>query len=540
MSASRLFIYGSCVSRDALEFFPQGSWELVGYVPRQSLIAAARPASGYRIDLSRLRSRFQRRITQGTISGSLFPSLRAATDVDLVLWDLTDERTGVFEFANGAYLTRTVELDGAGLTTQIARDALRHVPFGSDEHFALWQVAALQFRDTLGQAGLIDKTVVIAPPWAATDTHGRPTPASYGVPAEQANQAYERYLQFAEQILGSPRLTASPVYGDVAHKWGLAPFHYDDETYRTLARGIRSRLASSGPPAAPPTNQQTRAVAPAPPPQVAQPAQHEQPSAVVDLEPVPSKRSTDSDDVREVSTVGTLRVVSEARYVNSALPTVVVVETLTANDVRDKPWVRTDLDLDGHANLLFVNDPTLLVDDPPVIGWGLGDERTSGVDALLALINDVDGDDGSMRVYLGSGAGGFIALQLAIRENARHAVLSNPDLGWHDRQSPSTRAIVSRVFPSGEPDPSRIDVRAHAQTPGRPRPSITALVNTAHPQQWEGQLKVIGDLTEEGSAIDVRSSRVLTYHDEKRKLAPATLEEMARVTLEALSAGVRQ
>lgn len=48
-----MFIYGGCTSRDAVDFYPEYGLELLGYVARQSLVSAFRPAdhSEFAIDI---------------------------------------------------------------------------------------------------------------------------------------------------------------------------------------------------------------------------------------------------------------------------------------------------------------------------------------------------------------------------------------------------------------------------------------------------------------------------------------------------------
>lgn len=481
---TRTFIIGSCVSRDLMAFLPPNTYEVVGYVARQSLITAQRPPLDYHVDTSSMSSRFQRRITSGSLSGNLYTALSEVDYVDAVLWDLTDERSGVFEFANQTYLTRTVELDAARLTQSIARDALRHLPFGSDEHFALWQIGAIQLTEALRRRHLLERTFIVAPPWASQDSDGKPTSPSYGYSADLANAHYERYIRYAEELLERSRLTATDPRTDPEHRWGPAPFHYTSSTYEQLASQLEVHFHSR-----------------------------------TSTPQAPAGSKTEQPSGRQFYTYEDLTVASEFRFVGAGQPTVVVVETLQRSDIEaGTPWARDTLDIQAWANVVYINDPTLLVEDPLVIGWGLGSSSHLGLNALLNHVQSLDGPSGAHRIYVGSGAGGHIALQLAILDSADAAIISNPDLGWSERQTPSTRDAIARICAGRQLAAAEIDVRRHERRSARP--AVSAFVNTAHPEQWNSQLRILADLQTADSPIDAQRSEVHTYHDPERPYVP--------------------
>ena len=149
--------------------------------------------------------------------------------VDLVLWDIVDERLGLHLHADGGITTDTVESRTLGATggsepTDEGEAAdlgatgrpARHVPFGSDEHFALFVAALPAWRSTLERVGLLDRTVLVAPPWAALTTEGEPSAASFGLTAETGNDRSRRYLDAAVEALGLPVVGRDLVQADVA------------------------------------------------------------------------------------------------------------------------------------------------------------------------------------------------------------------------------------------------------------------------------------------------------------------------------------
>ncbi|WNB85190.1 DUF6270 domain-containing protein [Cellulomonas sp. ATA003] len=239
--SSRAFVYGSCVSRDSAEFFPGNTLQVLQYVARQSLISAFSPGPAT-VDLTAVQSPFQRRMLEGDAQGSL-PALleRARDQIDLLLWDLTDERLGVLVSTDGHVVTRTVEGLAAGISGEV--DGWRLVPFGSDEHFAMWIAALERFTGLLTGLELLERTVLLHVPWAERSDDGMPVPASFGTSSVQANKAYERYYEHAQRSgFAIEALPSSMSVTSSAHRWGAAPFHYTESTYREIVERIVVRV----------------------------------------------------------------------------------------------------------------------------------------------------------------------------------------------------------------------------------------------------------------------------------------------------------
>lgn len=234
----RTFIYGSCVSRDLYALLDQDRYKLLHYTARQSLVSAYSVPRIDDIDSAALTSLspFNSRTVTDDWRSSLLPDLAEhAGNIDLLLWDLADERLGFLQSPTGT-MTRSV-LSQADRSLEYPNAV--HVDFGTDEHFAAWRKAAAQFHQDLQGMGILNKTLVLAIPWASHRIDGHLTPTSFGLDADTANQRYERYydelrdLGFA--ILSVPRAT---VRSDPKHKWGDAPFHYTEAVYKSIATRI--------------------------------------------------------------------------------------------------------------------------------------------------------------------------------------------------------------------------------------------------------------------------------------------------------------
>ncbi|PFG18651.1 DUF6270 domain-containing protein [Serinibacter salmoneus] len=236
--STRILVYGSCVSRDTVSAMPQDRIRIVDYIARQSLVSAYSPPVTL-IPAPELESRFQARQAAGDFASSLPSALRRTGGrVDLILWDLTDERLGFYVLPDDTAVTRSVDLIAAGIDGSIAQIASL-ISFGTDLHFNLWSSQLPRLITTVGKEHPAARFVLIAPPWAAHSADGSPTPSSFGMSAEDGNAKYERYLDEAErrgiEIIGrditDPRSSAE-------HVWGEAPFHYAPEVYQELVRHL--------------------------------------------------------------------------------------------------------------------------------------------------------------------------------------------------------------------------------------------------------------------------------------------------------------
>ncbi|MFD7021962.1 DUF6270 domain-containing protein [Promicromonospora sukumoe] len=241
-TTTRVYIYGSCVTRDGVDFWEQYGMELVGYTARQSLISVSQPARRDLFDTSQIASSFQRRMAEADIAGNVGDQLVAKADsYDLVLWDLTDERLGVVEVPEGGVVSRVVPYE-KGIYLGEGRLGVP-TRLGDAAHSRRWRDAASRFVARLNEAGVADRIVVNATPWAEHDESG--AVLSSGVPAPKIfNDLMVDYYGYLRSLgLRVAEVDASRAIARVDHKWGLAPFHYVDDTYRA---SIESALRAAG------------------------------------------------------------------------------------------------------------------------------------------------------------------------------------------------------------------------------------------------------------------------------------------------------
>lgn len=236
---TRVFIYGSCVTRDSEPWFEEYGLEMVGYVARQSVISAFRKSNVSEYDLTGIASSFQRRMFAGDITGNLrFEVQRSKADV--VFWDICDERLGVKKVRSGGMVTHSIDYVEAGAHPGPFGSIIR---FGDDEHFALWERALEEMLAALARYGLADKLYLNATPWAVEDEFGNDRNGQKKL-ANIFNTASERYLDAARRkgvhIVTIPQESA--ISRTDSHKWGPAPFHYTEATYRRMLEELTGAM----------------------------------------------------------------------------------------------------------------------------------------------------------------------------------------------------------------------------------------------------------------------------------------------------------
>lgn len=222
----RTLVIGSCVSRDTFTHLPSDQYALVEYVARQSLVSAFSPPVTL-LEPPTMASHFQQRMVRWDYSSHLPNVLTTcAGAVDLVLWDLTDERLGFYVLPDDTVVTRTVDLIAAEADGPVDEAGI-FIEFGSDAHFEMWSDAASLFVEAVAEHHPTARLQLLALPWAEFTDTDEPTPTSFGLSAIKANQLYRRYYDFVTQLRGVAIVGRNAfTRASSAHRWGIAPFHY--------------------------------------------------------------------------------------------------------------------------------------------------------------------------------------------------------------------------------------------------------------------------------------------------------------------------
>lgn len=238
-------VYGSCTTRDTLEFYPPKGMNLRGYIARQSWASVENVCDLPLLTNARFQSAFVDRNFQGDLQGDALRRIRQQVKRhphSHLLIDLTDERGGFWSGPDGQIATYNYNALQDGLYKRMPTD-WRHIPFGSLGYGMALLEASQRMRVSLEKMGVWDRTYVLASRWAENTEDGTQTGISMGHSAKEANTLYDDYYQLLAAEgwnLLEPDI-ADPIAAQ-SHKWGQAPFHYEDSYYRSLSQAISRGL----------------------------------------------------------------------------------------------------------------------------------------------------------------------------------------------------------------------------------------------------------------------------------------------------------
>ncbi len=228
----KIFIYGSCVSRDSVDWWPEFGFELHGYVARQSLVSSQSHVDRTTIafDFASIPNQFPQEMALGDVSGNLNRTIREY-EPTVILWDLCDERGGVIQLPFGDFITSNVVYIDNPIEGRV-------ISIRDDEHFELWKHALDQFLRSVEGV----RVVINATPWAVKNDKGKPVNGD-SAKAVNFNKMIEPYIEELEaRGLEIIRVDQSKAIARSDHKWGEAPFHYVDGTYREMLVQLKALL----------------------------------------------------------------------------------------------------------------------------------------------------------------------------------------------------------------------------------------------------------------------------------------------------------
>lgn len=232
---TKIFIYGSCTTRDSVEFWPE-NLELQGYVARQSLVSTAAGGSTAGFNLQRIKSTFQKRMIKHDLNGAATEQIQEAIESGAyVVWDLTDERNGFVELVDGR-ICSVVAINHKELRCSV--ESRKITKMVDPDFLQEWKKAADYLSEVLGEKK--KKVLVNHTPWAENFENGDPVPHSE-VPTPIFNELLKEMTGYLEGLgFSLVELKSDEVKSSLDHKWGPAPFHYHDETYRIMISRIKA------------------------------------------------------------------------------------------------------------------------------------------------------------------------------------------------------------------------------------------------------------------------------------------------------------
>ena len=232
-----LFIYGSCVSRDALNNpqFPKNIC-LNGYYSRTSFASQIMSPCSFSSVLNQDIPSFLRRMHAADCGKYILSEIQNA-DCDIILIDLIDTRFDLIEVGSGNFITATPEV-----YSSLSFDKRgRLIKSGSSEYIEKWKQGFDLFQTTLCKLGWVGKIRVNKVFWSAAKTEER----FNGISDEDISRANEM-LDFLYQYISHVCPVKFYCYpkdffaSDPRHPWGYAPFHYIENLYKMTVSHLAS------------------------------------------------------------------------------------------------------------------------------------------------------------------------------------------------------------------------------------------------------------------------------------------------------------
>ncbi|WP_434647196.1 DUF6270 domain-containing protein [Achromobacter piechaudii] len=238
----KVFILGSCVSRDALDLASKEEFTLVDYIARTSIgsVFAEPPFADHFSE--KLSSPFQKRLVQLDIAKST-KSLLSLMETDVFLVDLIDERFDLLETAPGKFCTLTNEFAATGAPNEIPGHTV--IPSGSDLFMQYWTDGWKALVALLSQQGMLHKVRVNAVQLQERTVTGALF-RSASVDSIQASNVMldKMYSRMSEDLQPHQFFR----YGDEMacpdkHKWSPEPFHFTEELSLETLRKLKVAAA---------------------------------------------------------------------------------------------------------------------------------------------------------------------------------------------------------------------------------------------------------------------------------------------------------
>lgn len=235
--AKRVFILGSCVSRDPFELPHHHTPEIVKYLARTSLAAQAIDPFVDGDAVSMIESNFQRNMVLADMEKTAFRDLTSLS-FDALIIDFIDDRFPILVSGKrGAtlsteYIEGRAKAGGAELSPDEVIEAKPSIKMQWWEE-GFGRLLGVMERNHPGTPIIINRVY-----WAERTIDGDPLPIWIGNAREEndyLDSLYRRcsaapavrFIDYPGTFLADPR-----------HVWGLSPFHYPQDVYQNFLGGL--------------------------------------------------------------------------------------------------------------------------------------------------------------------------------------------------------------------------------------------------------------------------------------------------------------
>lgn len=235
--ARKVFILGSCVSRDAFESVPH-QFEVACYLARTSLASigmAAVTDGEVRSSVEKLPSPFQRRMLLNDLDKTTL-SVIAETPHDVLLLDFVDERFNLVS-SESTFFSLSGELQKSGLDVS-SRSLIEPQ---SEVFLKLWIAGLERLLSSIDETKVVLNRVY----WAEYFPDGKDASSKGWI--HRSNVQLQRLYDAVDKrwSLRSIEYPDEVVVADPQHQWGPAPYHYVEAFYRNTLASLDSFVGAA-------------------------------------------------------------------------------------------------------------------------------------------------------------------------------------------------------------------------------------------------------------------------------------------------------
>lgn len=234
MINKKVLILGSCITRDAFEYTtktPELKFEIINYFARTSIISLVTPAIPITNTEIQLTSAFQRRLIINDFQKTFFHFLKNINNKDTILIiDFIDERFDLLQHEN-SIITRSIEFINAQIESKYN---FKKIPRFIDSTQTLWQKSWIKFTETLLNHFTPENIILQKARWSESYMENG-TKISFSDQDQiiRNNNILDSYYTFfVNNVPNCKQIKIqNTCIADKNHKWGVSPFHYQEEYY---------------------------------------------------------------------------------------------------------------------------------------------------------------------------------------------------------------------------------------------------------------------------------------------------------------------
>ncbi len=226
----KLFVYGDCVSRDAVNFLDTSRIELVSYCARSSLASSFLSEPINDLWSHNLSSDFQKRMVNYDLTKEI-PSLIRSKEFDVLFLDFMVERHSLVKLDCDKFVTLTNELSKSGFSLDSNFEIIE--PFSNEAYF-LWQKGWEELVKILCQCGSLHKILINELYLSEVMDSGEDINQYSNADIAHANSYFKKVYTRVRKDLNECQIIkydSSDFVASKNHVWGVSPFHYIKKLY---------------------------------------------------------------------------------------------------------------------------------------------------------------------------------------------------------------------------------------------------------------------------------------------------------------------